>query len=337
MSWKNCWRSMLMALPLMALCGCGGGGSADAPRTMSPSQSRLDPWIQTGAVMGLGWSLRSPTRSASDYLFATVLSAAVSPQSGPQAVTSALENLTTSLSLPAANTRSVQRVLISGAIRYRHAGTKTVVAYVGDAVESRFYAVDEQTVLLTQVADEVGAPTSLTGTMASNDAFNRHYDLFQAPAPTGLAPNTPWASDAAYIAVKAYFRDPLLLTLDWSTTTYDANVSAYAGTETNLEAFFASHPNWTYGGNTYSLGSGSISNIQGARVWVANTALPVANYPTTTYRALIELDQKLYVGLYYPANTQIRYRDQLDNTQQLDHSMVLNRAALLSLRQAVSF
>lgn len=329
--------SVAFSLCVLVLVACGGGSSGEPPRQMSMLQSRFDAWIQAGTVAGLSWSLHSPTRYASDYLLASVVSTAASPQSGPQLVSVVDENLTVTLGVPAPSTRSAQRVLLNGTIRYRHMGSKSVVAYVGDVIESRFYAVDDQTLLYVEVLDEVGAPAPLTGTLGNNNAFNRRYDLAHSPAPTGLDTNTQWAQDAAYISVKSYFRDPLLVVVDWSAPTYDANVNAYAGTETTIEAFFGSHPNWTYGSTTYTLNAGSIDSINDVRVWRANTALPSSNYPTTAYRTLIELDQKLYVGLYYPANTRLRYRDQIDNTQQQDHLLVLNRAALGTLRQAVSF
>ena len=52
---------------------------------------------------------------------------------------------------------------------------------------------------------------------------------------------------------------------------------------------------------------------------------------------MIELGQRLYVGIYYPANTRLRYRDQIDPSQQIDYRVVLNPAALVSMKQAMSF
>lgn len=335
--WKKLWHAALLWLMAVCLIACGGGSSGGHPLPMSSLQSRFDAWIQAGSVAGLSWNLHSPTRFAGDYLFAWMVSTTDSPQSGAQPVSVLDENLTTSLTVPASSTRSVQRLLVNGVIRYRHAGSSTMVAYVENVIESRFYATDDQTLLYTEVLDEATAPTPLTGTLADNTVFNRQFDLAHAPAPSGLSVSTPWGQDAAYLAVKTYFRDPLWMVNDWSLTTYDANVNAYAGAETTIEAFFANHPTWTYGGNSYTLGAGSIQLVDGVRVWRANTALPLASYPTTSYRTLIELGQKLYAGLYYPAGTRLRYRDQIDNTQQLDSRLMLNRAALRTLQQAVSF
>ena len=319
------------------LAGCGGGPGSNSTVQMSTVQSRFDTWIQAGAVPGLSWLLRSPSRSSTDYLFAQVASVRASPQSGPQELILVDENLTSTLSIPASNTRSVQRVLKDGVIHYRHAGSKVVVSYVGDLIESHYYATDDATLLYTEVIDELSPIGSFLGTVSNNEIFNLHYDLMKSPAPTGLNTATSWASDAAYIAIKSYFRDPLLVLVDWATPTSGVSVNPYSGSETTIEAFFSSHASWMFGGNAYVMPSGSISNISGARVWVADTALPVSSYPTTTYRALIELDHHLYAGIYYPANTRLRYRNQIDSTIQLDQRLVLNRAALNSLRQAVSF
>jgi hypothetical protein len=336
MKLKNILFLPSLCFAISVLTGCGGGSNDVAP-AMSVTQSRFDTWIQAGGIAGLSWVLRSPNRSASDYLFATVVSTQSSPQNAPQVVSLAQENLTSTLTVPVLNTRGVQRFVHGGAIRYRHTGTKTVIAYTGDVIESRMYAVDDQTVLATEVVDDVSAPISLTSTVGSSPDFNRHYDLFQAPVATGIDPNANWIQDAAFVTVKAYFRDPMLQVVDWSTPTYDSNVNAYNGPETTIEAFFANRSTWTFNGIGYAMNSGRIENIQGARVWVANAAFPSANYPTTTYRTLIQFNQKLYAGLYYPANNRIRYRDQIDSTQSLDYLIVLNRNALLSLRQAVSF
>ncbi|PIT73197.1 hypothetical protein B9Z31_10560 [Limnohabitans sp. G3-2] len=245
--------------------------------------------------------------------------------------------MTATLELPDNINRSAQRVLHNGAIRYRLIDSKIHAAYVDDVIESHFYDVDGRTVLFVEVVDDVSAPVRLSGPVGNNDIFNRQYDLFQLPVAAGIDPNTNWNNEAAYTSIKSYHRDPMLAVVDWSSPTFDAQVNAYAGPESAVENFFATHPIWSYGGNSYGLNSGTIVTVQGARAWVATTPLPSASYPTTAYRAMIELGQRLYVGIYYPANTRLRYRDQIDPSQQIDYRVVLNPAALVSMKQAMSF
>jgi len=54
-------------------------------------------------------------------------------------------------------------------------------------------------------------------------------------------------------------------------------------------------------GRAYSVSSGSFINFQGRRAWVA--ALPVSNASSSSYRAFVEIDNKVYTGFFTHAGT----------------------------------
>jgi hypothetical protein len=87
----------------------------------------------------------------------------------------------------------------------------------------------------------------------------------------------------------------------------------------------------------YTLASGSISSMQGARVWVATNPKPASASPTTGYVAFAQLNGKIYFGSVRKAGARLNVIDGVDSTIIDDYNIRLNSTAVQSLKQAVRF
>jgi hypothetical protein len=87
----------------------------------------------------------------------------------------------------------------------------------------------------------------------------------------------------------------------------------------------------------YTLDSGVISTIKGARVWVAKNNRPTSSSPTVGYFSLIELNGKIFYGMFRKAGARLNSIDGIDKTIVNDYNIRLNYNAAQSIKQSVKF
>ena len=331
----------VLAAVVLAACGGGGGGGESAPVALSETQKNFETTTKNDYYVSLSWYVPStdvaPT-SGIHYFYYLTDSVATSPKSGAVQSSETTVNLATTLALPPPALQSVTRVLKNGAIHVSNEATKEAWSYSGSDVVLTLYATDGTTVVNSAVFDDWSAPIPLSGPMGSNAIMQSYLGFTLLNEPQNFDFSKDWLAGSSYFTRKGYSLGTVLFLGDWTNRTYDAAVDPFPGPQTTIETMFGAYSNGiTVNGVTYTVASGSISTIEGARVWVATEPKPASASPTTSYVAFAELNGKIYYGTFRKAGTRFKSFDGMDPNIVDDYVIRLNSHAAQSLKQAIKF
>lgn len=338
--------SAVAASLLALLYACGGGGGGGGAAGLSATQINFEASTLNDSYVRYSWSLPStnvaPT-PGTHYMFTDRFFLAASPSGGPRAETAVTENLASTLTLPPLTQLGVSRVLKSGVIYASNHESRAEWSYVGNDVVSTSYASDGITPLFATVYDSWSAPLPLAGQIGNTSVLKSFLGFTRLTAETlNFDFSKSWLAGSGYFTRKGYRKADTLFLFDWSGSSYTAAVTPYGGSESSIEGYFASTPVVTAGGLivdsvVYTLGSGAITSIEGARAWVASAKRPGSASPTDEYVALLELNGKIYWGAYQKAGTRFKAVDGVDATLVNDYDIRLNATAAASMKQAIRF
>jgi hypothetical protein len=336
---------VVAAAALLAACGGGGGGAGGptGPVVLSATQQNFETTTKADFYVALNWYLPNtdvaPT-PGTHYLYYGVNAVSTSPQSGAVLNSQSSVNLTTTLALPSMAQQSVSRVVKNGAIYVANGSSRQMWSYSGNDVVLTTYATDGTTALFAADYDDWSAPIALSGAIGTTPIVNSFLSFTRLSEPSNFDFSQAWLPGSSYFTRKGFQQATTLFLNDWTGRSYDVDVSPYPGTETTIETLFA-NPGFASGisvdGVAYTLAGGSISSIQGARVWVATNPKPASASPTTGYVAFVELNGKIYFGSLRKAGARLSVIDGVDSTIVDDYNIRLNGTAVQSLKQAVRF
>lgn len=328
----------------LTACGGGGGGGETGASTLSTTQENYLASSYSNSYNGFIWRLPTDTSTPIDgthYFAATKYASNANPANGTTDINLTVDNLSKSLTNPPTASLFTQRVLINGVIYVTNASSKTEVSFTDGLVRMQRYATDGVTKLPIRDFDEWSAPIPLSGTLANSEALKTYYNFANTTRSTNLDMSTQWRAGASYVTRKQIITNEAIELLDWNTTTYDANVSPWSGTQTTIEDMF-NYVTTTFGGvtwrgTTYQIDDGTITTKQGARTWISSAPLPTSTSPTTARTCVVELNGKIYFGQIFEAGTRVRMLSNTDSTVILDDSIRFNADAVESIRDAVKF
>lgn len=330
------WATCIVVL----LTACGGSGVP-----LSVTQQNFEATTKSDYFVAFDWSLPTanvaPT-TGTHYFYYTINSVLSSPSTGPVADTNSQVNLASTLSAPDFSQMGVDRVLQGGVIYTMNQTTKRVWSYSGDDMLLTTYATDNATPLYTAHYDAWSAAVPLTGTIAATSVLKQFLGFSRLNTLVNFDFTKSWLAGSSYFTRKGFQQADTLFLYDWSGKTYDSAVMPWGGTETTIEALFANAAFAAAGGITmdsvaYPLNAGTISSIQGARVWVATNPRPASAYATTGYVAFAELNGKIYWGMLRKAGARFNVIDGVDTTLIDDYNIRLNSYAVQSIKSAVKF
>ena len=310
---------------------------------LSTTQANFEASTKNDAVASFDWYLPTsnvaPVPGTAFFLY-SIDSIASSPASGAVQDQHSVVDLASTLSMPPTSRLSVSRVLKNGTIYAVNDASMQVWTYSGNDVVTTTYAADGTTPLLSGDYDDWSAPIPLTGTIESATVLQSFFGFLRFDEPLNYDFTKTWQAGSSYFTRKGFQNGSALFLRDWSGTTYDANVTPYPGSETTIEAMFA---NPGYAGGIvvdkvpYVIGSGSISTIEGARVWVATNPRPASTSPTEGFVAFAQLRGAIYYGTLRKAGARFKTIDGVDSTIVHDYSVRVNVRAAESIQQSVKY
>ena len=333
----------LLAAVLCACGGGGGGGSGTPPpveANLSQDQKTFESVNTQGGQFSLIWKFPfggGNLVSGTDYLVA--ISSGLlprSPSQGAQIQTAQSMSLDSAL---AGRIVNPSRYVSGGAVLVAPVNAVRRVSYVGDAVRVDYLASDNATVLtsaqfsqyaVVPLAGPMGnSPEELLAAVPIQDWIG--FNNFSATA--------SWQAGSAYIRQQGVRVGDVVFAQDCPNdttpvTTTGSQPSPCATGLTLEQMFPATLPYQTlHPSENYQLADGTISQVAGVRMWVANAPLPLEDSGTLAYRVYYELNGSVYTGLLEKDGTPFRYR-QYDGSA-VNYTISLNQAAVGSLQAGV--
>ena len=327
----------------LCACGGGGGGSGTPPveANLSQDQKTFESVNTQGGQFTLIWKFPfggGNLVSGTDYFSA--ISNGLLPQSPAQGGAQIQVGYATSLdSALTAETFTPSRYLSGGSVLVAPLNAVRRVSYVGDAVRVDYLASDNVTVLtsaqfsqyaVVPLAGPMGnSPEELLASVPIQDWIG--FNNFSATA--------SWQAGAAYIRQRGVRVGDVVIAQDCPNdttpaTTTGSQPSPCASGLTLEQLFPAILPYQTlHPDESYQLADGTISQVAGVRMWVANAPLPLAESSTLAHRVYYELNGNVYTGILEKDGTAFRYR-QADGSA-VDYTISLNQAAVGSLQAGV--
>ena len=325
------------------LCACGGGGSGTPPpveANLSQDQKTFESVNTQGGQFSLIWKFPfggGNLVSGTDYLVA--ISSGLLPRSPSQgAQIQAAQSMSLDSAL-AGRIVNPSRYVSGGAVLVAPVNAVRRVSYVGDAVRVDYLASDNATVLtsaqfsqyaVVPLAGPMGnSPEELLAAVPIQDWIG--FNNFSATA--------SWQAGAAYIRQQGVRVGDVVIAEDCPNdttpvTTTGSQPSPCASGLTLEQSFPATLPLQTlHPDESYQLADGTISQVAGVRMWVANAPLPLADSSTSVYRVYYELNGNVYTGILEKDGTPFRYK-QYDGSV-VDYTLSLNQAAVGSLQAGV--
>jgi len=272
-----------------------------------------------------------------NYIYSTSINSLTqSPSSGPQissTYTTSLDNLL------APQSASNGRILLNGQIWLLSSLGQRRISYSGNHVQVDYLASDGSTALTSaQFYNYISVPL--------NGLMNNAPEELLASVPiddwikfNNFSANAKWQAGAAYTRKQGYRVGDYITALDCANVaspTYTSGTSLTpCQTNATLDNFFpisqvdsAGHPN-----ETDFLSGGTISTVQGVRMWVASSPLPLAQSPSQTFRVYYEMNGNVYMGFLQKDGTPFAY-EQADGSV-VNYVITLNQAAVSSIQQGV--
>lgn len=329
------------------LTACGGGGSstpaAGTPQAaaLSADQQIFEHEEMSGGSYALGVGLPfggGNLVSGVNYFYSSSTGGlSTSPAiAGSQVETSQVASLDPALALPGFATT---RYLLGGKVVVRSATGRRAVSYAGSSVRTDSYADDGSTVVQSSLFSNF-SEAPLSGMMGNApEELQATYQIDDWVSANNFSANAKWQSAAAYtkrqgaLVGDTYFALDCTNNLPAKPTTSAATTPCQ--TQAKLDTFFPVtlqtsnfHPY-----ETDFATDGTISVINGVRMWVANAALPAEQNSTTTYRIYYELNGNVYMGALEKDGTAYKYA-QKDGSV-VAYYVALNQAAVNSVQQGL--
>jgi hypothetical protein len=286
-----------------------------------------------GGIFESLWNLNytGSQSTASNYLIYDFASMQASPLThGPQSETQqAPVNMTRTLGIPAA---SPTRVLKNGTVLlvpgYQNSFN---VSYVGSGIQVDNLASDGKTVAYSQMRTNFSV-VALSGLLhsAPTEFTNPYNSVFANPGV--LDTTTSWSAGSAYVRFTATSLGDRYYAFDCTGSTSGSSPNP-CDSGTTLEAAMTAGEQSTSDGTTYHTADGTITTVDGVKVWVATQPRPTASVGTFTveYRVYFELNGNVYTGAMIKDGTVLgsfRYRtvpsDPTSATVYLDYQVRLN-------------
>lgn len=300
-------RHWLPWIPLSLLVACGGGERREATTTLSEDQKIYESITMSdggGAYRMLTSSLPNEgAASSGDYVSVISTQLETSPSTGgPQQVQSqppTTLNATTDPAVEQSIARFIQRYLVDGKIVKGSAPNfRSIVEYkdgrimdttldeTGDLVVSREWRYDFKL-------------TELTGTVQkSPEELQKAFDYLFLNPQLLKATAVPWPQGAAYMTYTAETIDETYFVVDGQATTEGTDVSPLRE-DASLEDVLKDGDQRD--GLVYTLKTGSISDRNGVRMYIASDIRPFST--TRSFRTYFELGGHVYIGIYWPPGT----------------------------------
>lgn len=285
-------RRGMLVLSACVLTACGGGGSGggDSTSKLSATQAAFESFYLSPnlAYYASGYlpTTGVPSAGSSYYFYDILESVPNSPSAGTQRVTSPSPvNLTLTLPLPSSETGSWY--LADGGFYQRASPVVSEITYLDGEVVETILSQDLKHRLASGALTQVTV-TSLTGPIVSD-----------AGEGTGLLPTSiytnaaltkagaVWGSGAAYATLTNRY------TTDWYRVDSPSSPLESNTTIANLIA----NNRLRYDSKFYGANDGSVSVVQGVKVYVAKDPLYVAmTRRAASYVVFYELNGNVYTG-----------------------------------------
>lgn len=340
-------KLVITVLVLTVLAACGGGAPGAGTPALSKSQKNFEATVVRDTYVTFDWIL--PTTNVAPvagthFFYTNKNSALTSPAFGAVLDSGSTTNLTATLTIPDQAQRYVDRVVKNGIIYVSNNNSVQMWSYLGKDILITTYATDGTTPTYLTTFDDWSGAIPLTGSIANSAEVRSFLSFIKLTTPLNFDFTQTWLTGASYFTRKGYRTEDTLFVFDWAGAgnSYDANVKAYTGAETTIEAYFASATvaatsGWLYDNVLYNLSDGSISVIQGLRTWISKNKRPTSAAPLESNIALMEMNGKLYAGVLQKSGSRVRVVDVIDSTVVHDYVIRLNAAAADSIMRAVKF
>lgn len=276
--------------------------------------------------------------SGSNYIYANstgVLPA--SPINGPQIETPVFTSLDAGLTF---SSPGPTRVLQNGQIMLLAAAAQRRITYVNNTIHVDYLAADGQTALTSSVFSNY-ATVSLSGLMDNAP------ETLKAAVPVStwvnannFSANAQWQTGSAYIVKQGYRASDTIIVNDCNNTKSTAYTTSTTPTPCKANgtlddlfpvSLLGSSPYYPY--ETDFSGDGTISTVQGLRMWVANNPLPLTESPVQAYRIYFELGGNVYLGMLEKSGAPYNY-GQADGSV-VNYLLTLNQAAVASIQAGI--
>ncbi|MEO6921340.1 MAG: S53 family peptidase [Collimonas sp.] len=338
-----CITAVTLAVLLSACGGGGGSGTGNTPQAaaLSADQQIFEHEELQGGTYALGVGLPyggGNLISGVNYFYSSSTGGlSKSPSSaGSQVEASQYNSLDSALALP---NFATTRYLLNGKILVRSLTAQRKVSYVGSGVRTDSFADDGSTMVQSSLFSNF-SETQLSGAMDNApEELQASYQIDDWISANNFSANAQWQSGAAYTKRQGALIGDTYFALD-CTNSLPAKVTTSAATtpcmtQAKLDNFFPvtlENANFHPYETDFSA-DGTISTVNGVRMWIANAALPAAQNSTVSYRIYYELNGNVYMGALEKDGTSYKY-------PQKDGSVVayyigLNQAAVNSVQQGL--
>ena len=338
---KQAFAGLLAAV--LCACGGGGGGSGTPPpveANLSQDQKTFESVNTQGGQYSLIWKFPfggGNLVSGTDYLVA--ISNGVLPRSPSQGAQIQTAQSTSLDSALAGRIVNPSRYVSGGAVLVAPVNAVRRVSYVGDAVRVDYLASDNATVLTSAQFSQY-AVVPLTGAMGNSpEELLADVPIQDWIGFNNFAATATWQAGSAYVTQHGVRVGDVVIAQDCPndttpTTTTGSQPAPCATGQTLEQIFPATLPLQTlHPDESYQLADGTISQVAGVRMWVANSPLPPVESGTQAYRVYYELNGNAYTGILEKDGTPFRYR-QSDGSA-VNYTLSLNQAAVNSLQAGV--
>ena len=338
---KQAFAGLLAAV--LCACGGGGGGSVTPPpveANLSQDQKTFESVNTQGGQYSLIWKFPfggGNLVSGTDYLVA--ISNGVLPRSPSQGAQIQAAQSTSLDSALAGRIVNPTRYVSGGAVLAAPVNAVRRVSYVGDAVRVDYLASDNATVLTSAQFSQY-AVVPLAGPMGNSpEELLAGVPIQDWIGFNNFSATASWQAGSAYIRQQGVRVGDVVIAEDCPNdttpvTTTGSQPSPCATGLTLEQMFPATLPLQTlHPDESYQLADGTISQVAGVRMWVANSPLPLVESGTQAYRVYYELNGNAYTGILEKDGTPFRYR-QSDGSA-VNYTLSLNQAAVNSLQAGV--
>ncbi|RWA51306.1 hypothetical protein AU476_23465 [Cupriavidus sp. UYMSc13B] len=282
--------------------------------------------------------------SGADYIYANSSGGLLaSPASaGPQIETPVLTALVSGFALPS-NTPASTRYLFSGSILVRSPSANQRVSYTAAGIQRELFADDGASVVQTTVQKNF-SETALSGNLNAAPAeLLAQYPLDYWKTGNNLTAGAQWETGAVYIKRATtnigdtyMVQDCYVSKTNTVATAGDQPTPCYSGKTLTSDGVFPinlyrSGNSWPYEHDEQ--GDGTITQINGVNMWIANAVLPLQNSPTVARRIYFELNGNVYGGKLITDGTPFNVR-QADGSV-VSYSIALNSQAVGSIQDAL--
>jgi hypothetical protein len=326
------------------LCACSNGGSTGASTgnqpvnvKLSPDQAAFEELALNGGGGSVSWNIPfggGNLVNNTNYVFSTnIYNLSASPATaGPQLSSSTRSSMVGTLALPAV---SYQAYLSGGQIVARSEIASRRVSYANNEIQIDYLSDDsQQTLYSAQLSNYSLNP--LSGAMANTpEELLAQYPLQDWIKFGNFAANALWQTGSAYAKFQYNYTSDVYEVQNYTGAALSSGSSTVNFTpcmsNSTLDNFFPftlmsdnNHPT-----EVDFAGDGTISNVQGVRMWIANN--PLSPSVSQQYRIYFEYAGSVYGGYLVHSGAQVYYA-QTDGSYVNYGVQVVNQQALSSIK-----